>query len=272
MNEKQIFYQSSLPRAFSTLLQNILGQNPNFYVTPTSGVLELLFAARANYSNSSEFKAQDPVLMREGWLNFCKQGMQGFYQGITDKPIVVDKSRGWGIHYDFLNTFVDKPKIIVMVRDLRSIYASMEKNYRKHPEKDLGVVNWSTMTGTTVEKRVQQWASGPPVGMAIERLKSIIDNGTVNNMLLVRGEDLLTNPDQQLNRIYNYLEVEPFKHDFNNVEQLTQEDDAVYGIYGDHNIRKKLEYFDPKFEEVLGKDVCNSIVQNYKWFYDYFNY
>ena len=38
---EQIFFQSSLPRAGSTLLQNILGQNPEFYVTPTSGVLEL---------------------------------------------------------------------------------------------------------------------------------------------------------------------------------------------------------------------------------------
>ena len=49
---EQIFFQSSLPRAGSTLLQNILGQNPDFYATPTSGVLELLFAARHYYSLS----------------------------------------------------------------------------------------------------------------------------------------------------------------------------------------------------------------------------
>ena len=50
---KKIFFQSSLPRAGSTLLQNILGQNPDFYVTPTSGVLELVYAARNNYSTSA---------------------------------------------------------------------------------------------------------------------------------------------------------------------------------------------------------------------------
>ena len=42
---KKIFFQSSLPRAGSTLLQNVMGQNPDFYVTPTSGVLELLYAS-----------------------------------------------------------------------------------------------------------------------------------------------------------------------------------------------------------------------------------
>ena len=36
-----------------------MGQNPQFYVTPTSGLLELVFGARANYTNSPEFKAQD---------------------------------------------------------------------------------------------------------------------------------------------------------------------------------------------------------------------
>ena len=42
---EKLFFQSSLPRAGSTLLQNIMGQNPDFYVTPTSGVLELVYAA-----------------------------------------------------------------------------------------------------------------------------------------------------------------------------------------------------------------------------------
>ena len=61
----KIFYQSSLPRAGSTLLQNILAQNPDIYATPTSGVLELIFGARANYTNSAEFKAQDAETMKK---------------------------------------------------------------------------------------------------------------------------------------------------------------------------------------------------------------
>ena len=77
---EKIFYQSSLPRAGSTMLQNIMAQNPDIYATPTSGVLELIFAARSNYTNSPEFKAQDAELMKDGFLNFCKEGMYGFYK------------------------------------------------------------------------------------------------------------------------------------------------------------------------------------------------
>jgi hypothetical protein len=40
--DKKIFYNASLPRAGSTLLQNILMQNPEIYSTPTSGIIEFL--------------------------------------------------------------------------------------------------------------------------------------------------------------------------------------------------------------------------------------
>jgi sulfotransferase len=272
MEDKKIFFQSSLPRAGSTVLQNILGQNPEFYVTPTSGVLELLFAARGNYSSSSEFKAQDAELMKSGWLNFCKQGIQGFYKGITEKPYIMDKSRGWGIHRGFIDSFNPNPKIVVMVRDLRSVYASMEKNFRKSPEQDSGIVNWAELRGTTTEKRVNLWADGVPVGMAIERLKQMFDEGIYKHVHFVRYEDLISNPKEIMLSIYEYLEIDSFEHDFDNIEQITKEDDEVYGIFGDHNIRPKLEYFDPKFEETLGGEICNNIVNTYKWFYDYFKY
>jgi len=99
---EKIFYQSSLPRSGSTLLQNILAQNSDIYATPTSGVLELVFAARGNYTDSPEFQAQDAEVMRKAFQAFCKNGMDAYYNAITDKKYVVDKSRGWGIHYDFL--------------------------------------------------------------------------------------------------------------------------------------------------------------------------
>jgi sulfotransferase len=52
---EKVFFQSSMPRSLSTTLQNLMGQNPDFYVTPTSGLLELWYGARANYTNSPEF-------------------------------------------------------------------------------------------------------------------------------------------------------------------------------------------------------------------------
>jgi sulfotransferase len=269
---KKIFFQSSLPRSGSTLLQNVMGQNPDFYVTPTSGVLELVYASRANYSNSPEFKAQDQNLMQEGFRSFCHGGVTSFFNAITDKPYVMDKSRGWGIHYGFLNFFYPDPKIVCMIRDPRAIFASMEKNFRKNQDKDIGIVDHSQMKGTTTEKRIDLWVSSPPVGLAMERLYQIIKEGIDKKMLFVKFEDFTKNPGKEMERIYDYLEVPNFEHDFDNVEQLTEEDDSVYGIYGDHTIRKKIEQTPIDYNQILGVQASNWIKNNYQWFYEYFGY
>lgn len=278
---EKLFFQSSLPRSGSTMLQNILAQNPDIYATPTSGVLELIFAARGNYTNSPEFKAQDAETMRKGYLAFCKDGMDAFYNAITDKKYVVDKSRGWGIHYDFLKTIrEEEPKIICMVRDLRDIFASMENNFRKNPEKQSDILDWAKGQGTTVPKRVDIWASNPPIGIALERLAEIIRYGYDSKILFVKYENLCLRPDSEMIRIYDYLGIPYFQHDFDNIEQVTKEDDEVYGVFGDHKIRKQLKMIPSNAKSLLGKDVYdwftdfngNPARSPYKWYYDYFKY
>lgn len=269
---KKLFFQSSLPRAGSTVLQNIIAQHPEFYVTPTSGVLELVYAARSNYTTSPEFKAQDSDTMKTAFAGFCREGVLGYFNAITDKPYVMDKSRGWGIHYNFLKEFYPNPKVVCIVRDLRDIFASMENNYRKNQLKDAGIVNHAEMTGTTTEKRVDIWAASQPIGLAVERLYDIQKQGIDKHMLFIRYEDLLKTPQYEMDKIYTYLEVDSFKHDFNNIVQVTKEDDEIYGIYGDHVIRTKLEPFPSKANAILGSNVTKWIKNNYQWFYDKFKY
>jgi sulfotransferase len=269
---QKIFYQSSLPRSGSTLLQNVMGQNPDFYVTPTSGVLELVYAARSNFSNSPEFKAQDSELMKAAFMNFCNKGMQGFFSAITEKPYIIDKSRGWGVHYNFLDSFNKDPKIICMIRDPRDIFTSMEKNFRKNQHLDTGIVNHAQMTGTTTEKRIDMWTNSQPIGLAFERLYQIIKEKNDEKILFVKYEDLCSNPTEQMKRIYDYLEVPFYAHDFNNIEQITQEDDNVYGIYGDHSIRQQLSLTKSTANDVLGVDACKWIKNTFKWYFEKFKY
>ena len=184
-----------------------------------------------------------------------------------------DRSRGWGIHSDFLQ-FVhgEEPKIICMVRDLRDVFASMENNFRKHPEKQSDILDWSKGQGTTVPKRVDIWVQQPPVGLAIERLSEIFRMGTNNKMLFVKFEDLCLYPETTMIQIYQYLDIPHYTHDFDHIEQVTKEDDEIYGAFGDHVIRTKLEPVRSKAKELLGKDVNNWIYQNYEWYFNQFRY
>ena len=272
--EKKIFFQSSLPRAGSTLLQNVIAQNPDFYSTPTSGLLDLINGAKANFQQSPSFKAQDPNLMDKAFLGFCKGGINAYFDSLTDKPFVLDKNRGWGVNFALSKMiFGEEPKIVYMVRDIRAIYASMEKNYRKNPHKENYVVNPMQMQGTTLDKRVDIWASGAPVGIAIDQLRDIIQQGLDKKILFIRYEDLMSNPENEIKRFYDYI-GQPYyeKHDFENVTQFTQENDAIHGIYGDHKLRPKFEKLPDDFYDVLGYQLCQNIKNSYEWFYKYFTY
>ena len=269
----KIFYQSSMPRAGSTLLQNILAQNPSFYVTPTSGLLELVFGARLNYTNSPEFKAQDDAAMKKAFLAFSRAGMEAYFRALTDKPYVVDKSRGWGVHFDLLNLiFNEEPKIICMVRDLRQILASLEKKFRQNPDKHRPIENHSNLSGTTTLKRAVLQLQAPPVGLALDRLAEIQMRGWDKKILFVRFEDLTAHPKQTLQKVYAYLGVPEFEHNFDKVAQVTQEDDQAYGLPGLHEIRPKVEPLPNDFLSVLGKDAVRFVQGNYAWYFSLFGY
>jgi sulfotransferase len=152
----------------------------------------------------------------------------------------------------------------------------MEKNYRKHPdkaptlfpqpsqEKPMGII--------TLEDRVEYWSKSIPVGTSIESLKDIVLRDNDRKILFIKYEELFTSPQLQLNKIYDYLEIPRFEHDFNNIQQITFENDKFFGIFGDHKIRPSLEVLPPDYNQILGPEISQQIRALYNWFYDYFKY
>jgi len=269
---KKIFFQSSLPRSGSTLLQNILAQNPDIYATPTSPVADYVSVLREVYTNNPNVIAQDENTMKIAFKGMCNTAMQGYFNPITERKYVLDKSRGWISNYDFLS-FIngEEPKIICMVRDLRDIFCSNEKNFRKNPHKSR--VNFGLGDANTLPKRIDVWASSANfTGSAIEFLNDAIRTGIAQKMLLIKYESLCLYPEEATKRIYSYLDIPFYNHDFDYVPQFTQENDQIHGIFGQHTIRNRVEMTTSDANYVLGKDVSDWIYNTYKWFFEYFDY
>lgn len=270
-----ILFNSSMPRSGSTLLQNILGNNPDFYCSPTSGLFDMLNNSRQAYTRSPLFKAQDEKSMKTAFLSYCRYGIQGFYDGITDAKYVVDKSRAWMVNYSFLDSFYPNPKIVCMVRNLPDVLTSMEKNYRKHSDKWDKTVNYDeTPIGVNVYQRVVNWTKPDekPVGDTLVRLKEAIDRGFGKHLLFVKFEDLCEKPQETLDIIHEFYEMPKYEYDFNNIKQVTFEDDKWHGKYGDHKIQSSVKPVKSMALEMLGADSIDYIHKRFKWYFDYFNY
>jgi sulfotransferase len=258
-------------RAGSTLLQNILANNPDIYATPTSGLIELLLGSKRAYTESVTIRAQDSAAMKTAFLKYCRYAMEGYFSGLTQRQYVIDKSRDWAINRAFLHAFYPDPKILCIVRDLRDIVASMEKAYLKYPERFNLLFNENEIP-PTIENRVQTWMTKKPVGTTLHNLRESIRRGYDKKMLFIRFEDLTRTPDAEMRRVYKYLGMPYYKHNFKNIKQMTHEDDRFHGIYGNHIISPAVKPVPSVAQELLGETICRRLHHDNKWYFDYFKY
>lgn len=264
----KIFFNSSMPRSGSTLLQNILGNNPQIYSTPTSGLHELLSSSRVAFTKSPNFKAQDDKQMKSAFLHYCRYGMEGYFEGLTNKPYVMEKSRAWIGNKAFLEAFYPNPKIVCMVRDLRDVVASMEKNFRKNPHK----APIQDGKGDSIGERVGLWLTQRPIGTQLKVIRDAILTGAAKDILFIKYENLCQNPQKEIDKVHKFLGVQPYEYDFDNIVQVTHEDDKFHGIYGDHKIRSKIEPLQSNYLDIFGQEISTNIYIRNKWYFDYFKY
>ena len=88
---KEVFFVNGMPRSGSTLLCNVLAQNPDFHTTPTSGLSELIRQLNNSWKTESILKASETP---EKKLKIIKDLFQSYHSD-TDRPVVFNKSRGW---------------------------------------------------------------------------------------------------------------------------------------------------------------------------------
>ena len=78
------------------------------------------------------------------------------------------------------------------------------------------------------------------------------------NIHLVCYNNLIQNPEQELQKIYEFLNLKPHHHDFNDILNSCAEDkDDAWGIENLHQIRKKLQKTSPSPEEIIGEENVN---------------
>lgn len=270
---KTLNFCIGLPRSGSTLLMNILQQNPSIYTTGTCPMPYLLDAVNIQANSISEFVAMDQNVVSNGLKEFLIYGFEGWFSSLTDKPNVISKSRAWDMHLNTLFRIYDNPKFIVCLRDVRDIVCSFDKLLHKNTHVNIGSGE-DPIHLMPLNKRIELYCTdgGANLGRPLHILKNHVSEWMSKrpyNFFIFRWEDFNEQPIRSLENLYKWLEIPAYKHDLNNIEQSKQfEHDHVYRALVDHRTRPKLEHLKPSWPTMLNDVQSQTIIHNLSWYYE----
>src|ERR1035441_1685379 len=120
---------TGLPRARSTLLCQLLAQNPEIHCEGYSSPLcNLLLGIRRMVSDDQFFLSQLDQSFERSYAHLAS-AMQSFLRGWNHdcrKKAVVDKNRAWLHAVELLLQIEPEAKLLVCLRELGQIYGSIE--------------------------------------------------------------------------------------------------------------------------------------------------
>ncbi len=252
---KNLYFLSGLPRSGNTLLSALLNQNPEIYVSPISPLFEDLLTleklwAKDIYTSNFELNTTSGL----------KRFAEGFYENI-EKPIILDRNKEWGSKesiYTMYKYLTEKPKIVYTVRDIPSILASfmsivkddgnnfIDESIRKEKINPYG-------NQETVDVRCD-WLMNNQVGYCLSNLTQLLKIKVP--VCLIEYDDLVQEPQMQLAKIYDFLEIKGFDHSFDNVVKLEEENLALAGLPANlHDVRGQVQKTSRPASVVLTKNV-----------------
>lgn len=242
---KTYHFMAGLPRSGSTVLSAILNQNPDIYASPQTDLISMLYNLESSIPNFESYKAG---LLHQGFASVMHNMAATFYNHI-DKPVIIDKNRGWGTPYnwDNLSPYVSaEGKVILTMRPILEVLASFVKvsrasqkitQHHQFLNPNLWVSNYRTETDAIVDNLMMP---NGELDRAIFSIGNLLKNHS-DKVLVVWFDDLLDRPVSTLDQIQEFLGLDLFDYNLGKIVALDKHNDlAGYGVAGLHDVKKKL--------------------------------
>ena len=208
---KQLFFLVALPRSGNTLFASIMNQNPEIAATPNSITLEImkdLFLLKQTdvFQNYPDHKSLDNVLDAV-YDNYYKDWPQRI---IIDRGPVITPGNFALMQKHFKLPF----KCIVLLRDLMDVLASYMQWYTENPDAFPNRYNCKNDD----EKLSMIMNKDGAVAKDLEAIKNSYNYPGLCHY--VKYDDMVTQPEQEFRKIYQFLNEPYFNHRFNNLDQI----------------------------------------------------
>jgi sulfotransferase len=259
---KNLYFVAGLPRSGSTLLINLLKQNPVIHGEAVSSLCTVFSSLHGSWNNIDSNKEYINIPAK---IN-CLKALLDNYHNEHNKEIIFDKDRLWITQIAILEYIYQKQvKMLVPVRNPAEILASFEK-IRKNNPIHFTLSDQSLRETSTIPARAYFFA-GPngPMGLAYQALKDSVVMGYLDRLLFVDYNRFCNSPKSQMQRIYDFFELPKFDHNFKKIDQVEQYNDDALSLPNLHKIKPSLQKTTINVVEYLGLDLYEQYNREIFW-------
>jgi len=221
---KQLLFLVAQPRSGNTLFASIMNQNPDIAATPNSITLEImkelhLLKQTDVFLNYQDHKSLDNVsdVVFDVYYKDWPQRI------IIDRGPVLTTGNFSLVQKHFKHSF----KCIVLLRNVMDVLASYMQWYTENPDAFPNRHNLNT----DEEKLMMLMNNEGAVAKALEAIKNSYNYKDMCHY--VKYDDMVTNPEQEFRKIYQFIGEPYFNHRFNNLDQVNVNglsyDDKIVG-------------------------------------------
>lgn len=241
--DKTFHFLTGLPRSGGTLLSSLLNQNPDIYSTPISPLPTFMWEFSQLAENTEQVKRNVENQIKTEIL--FSSFLNTYYKEV-EKPIVIEREKSWGTpaNLNLIKKYVSPtPKILVTVRDILEIIASFVKMNPQYLKNDVVNSGFFSTNYRSQKDNISEMvmAHNGDVDKALLSLASAFYPENKGMFHIVEYKDLVLQPEDTMNKIYDFLDLPHYKHNFNKIEKVEKDDDEALGLPKNlHEIRKSL--------------------------------
>ena len=243
----------ALPRSGNTLFASLINQNPNLACTANSITLEImkdLYLLKSSdvFLNFPDHKSMNNV-MDSVYDLYYKNWPQ---QYIIDRGPVMTPG-----NFAVMQQHFKQPiKCIIIWRDLMDVLASYIKWFENEPTAFPNKYGKNTIE----EKLMMLMNKDGAVAKELIAIENALKPENKHMSHIVRYEQLVTDPENTLRSIYNFLEIEYYPHRFHNLNQVVVNglsyDDTVVGS-NMHTIKTEMKLEENPYKKMIPQSIID---------------
>jgi len=250
-NSKQLFFLMAMPRSGNTLFGSIINQNPDMGCTANSITLEImkdlhLLKQTDVFLNYPDEKSLDNVLD----VVFDTYYKDWDYKYIIDRGPVMTPGNLALMQKHYKRPF----KVIILLRDLMDVLASFIKFFENEPTafpNRYGCKN--------IEEKLSMLMNKD--GGIAKELEAIKNSYNYPDMChYIKYDDLVANPEQVISKLYEFLQIPYYKHNFKTLTQfkvngMTYDDNIVGNKM--HTIRTEIKREENPYKQMIPQRIID---------------